>query len=99
MPPDKFDELTEYDGSVIVERTKGEIAARCDLEGANFLALNLANEIVTGKRSVNDARKFYAEAIRDMKHPEYMQGLLFQASRAEAGDPDKEMPTSERASQ
>jgi hypothetical protein len=53
VPPDKFDELAEYDGSVIVERTKGEIAARCDLEGANFLALNLAHEIVTGKRSVD----------------------------------------------
>jgi hypothetical protein len=99
VPPDKFDELAEYDGSVIVERTKGEIAARCDLEGANFLALNLAHEIVTGKRSVKDARKFYAEAIREMKHPEYMQGLLFQASRAETGDADMELPTSQSASQ
>ena len=98
VPPEKFDELAEYDGSVIVERTKGEIAARCDLEGANFLALNLAHEIVTGKRGVKDARKFYAEAIREMKHPEYMQGLLFQAPRAEAGDADKERPTTERAS-
>ncbi|MCA1616906.1 MAG: hypothetical protein LC800_23055, partial [Acidobacteria bacterium] len=52
VPPDKFDELAEYDGSVIVERTKGEISARCDMEGANFLALNLADEIVRGKRSV-----------------------------------------------
>jgi hypothetical protein len=99
VPPDKFDELAEYDGSVIVERTKGELAARCDLEGANFLALNLAHEIVTGKRSVKDARKFYAEAIREMKHPEYMQGLLFEASRAEMGDADMELPTSQRASQ
>lgn len=32
VPPDKFDDLAEYDGSVIVERTKGEIAARCDGE-------------------------------------------------------------------
>jgi hypothetical protein len=99
VPADKFDELAEYDGSVIVERTKGEIAARCDLEGANFLALNLAHEIVTGKRSVKDARKFYAEAIREMKHPEYMQGLLFEASRAGMGDADMELPTSQRASQ
>jgi hypothetical protein len=99
VPPDKFDELAEYDGSVIVERTKGEIAARCDLEGANFLALNLAHEIVTGKRSVKDARKFYAEAIRDMKHPEYMQGFMFEASRAGMGDADMELPTSQRASQ
>jgi hypothetical protein len=53
VPEDKFDELAEYDGSVIVERTKGEIAARCDKEEANFLALNLAHDIVTGKRSVD----------------------------------------------
>jgi hypothetical protein len=98
VPPDKFDELAEYDGSVIVERTKGEIAARCDMEGANFLALNLAHEIVTGKRSVKDARKFYAEAIREMKHPEYMKGLMFQVARAGQGDADMELPTSEKAS-
>ncbi|MGB9181957.1 MAG: hypothetical protein WCB68_22190 [Pyrinomonadaceae bacterium] len=99
VPPDKFDELAEYDGSVIVERTKGELSARCDMEGANILALNLANEIVTGKRSVKDARKFYAETIRDMKHPEYMQSLMFQVARTNQGDTDMELPTSERASQ
>jgi hypothetical protein len=99
VPPDKYDELAEYDGSVIVERTKGEIAARCDMEGANFLALNLANEIVTGKRSVKDARKFYAETIREMKNPEYMKGLMFQTSSAAQGDPDKEMPAGATAKQ
>jgi hypothetical protein len=93
VPPDKFDELAEYDGSVIVERTKGEIAARCDKEEANFLALNLAHDIVAGKKSVDEARKFYAEAVRDMKHPEYMQGLMFQPSRAGMGDSDKEVMT------
>ncbi len=91
VPPDKFDELAEYDGSVIAERTKGEIAARCDKEGANFLALNLAHDIVTGKRSAKEARKFYAEAVLEMKHPEYMQGFIFQVSRAEGGDTDKEV--------
>ncbi len=91
VPSDKFDELAEYDGSVIVERTKGEIAARCDKEEANFLALNLANDIVTGKRSAKEARKFYAEAVREMKHPEYMQGFLFQPSRTGQGDADQEV--------
>lgn len=93
VPADKFDELAEYDGSVIVERTKGEIAARCDMEEANFLALNLANDIVTGKKSVGDARKFYAEAMREMKHPEYKQGFLFQVPKTEQGDPDQEVFT------
>ena len=94
VPPDKFDELAEYDGSVIAERTKGEIMARCDMEEANFLALNLAHEIVTGKKSVNDARKFYAEAMREMKHPEYKQGFRFDVPRTEQGDPDQEVMAS-----
>lgn len=99
VPPDQFDELAEYDGSVIVERTKGEIAARCDKEEANFLALNLANDIVTGKRSAREARKFYAEAVLEMKHPEYMQGFLFQASRADQGDADQEVMTGRKEKQ
>jgi len=33
------------------------------LEAANFLALNLANEIVTGARTWEDARKKYGEQI------------------------------------
>ena len=30
IDPEKADELLKYDGSIILERTKGEIAARCD---------------------------------------------------------------------
>ncbi len=89
VPTDKYDELAEYDGSVIVERTKGEISARCDKEEANFLALNLADDIVKGKKSVKDARKFYAESVLEMKNPEYMKGFQFQVSNTEMGDADK----------
>lgn len=91
VPPDKFDDLAKYDGSVIVERTKGEIAARCDKEEANFLALNLANEIIKGKKGVEEARKFYAETMREMKHQEYMQGFLFEVPQTDQGDPDEEV--------
>jgi hypothetical protein len=91
IPPDKFDELVTYDGSIVGERTKGELAARCDQEEANFLAINLANDVVTGKRSVEQARKFYAEAMREMKHPEYKQGFLFEVARTNQGDPDREL--------
>jgi hypothetical protein len=89
VPTDKYDDLAEYDGSVIVERTKGEISARCDKEEANFLALNLADDIVKGKRSVKDARKHYAETILEMKNMEYTKGFLFQVSNAMVGDADK----------
>ena len=90
VPPDKFDDLAEFDGSVIVERTKGTMSARCDKEAANFLALNLAHDIVTGKRSVEEAREFYAKTVAAMMkgemHP-YVQKLQFEVPK-DAGDPD-----------
>ena len=94
VPPDKFDELAAYDGSVIAERTKGELAARCDMEEANFLALNLAHDIVTGIRSVAQALQFYAEVMQEKKPTEYLQGLRFQVPRTTQGDPDRQLMAS-----
>ena len=91
VPTDKFDELAEYDGSVIVERTKGVMSARCDKEPMNFLALNLAHDIVTGSKSVQEARDYYARAATDFmagrKDP-YTEGLKFSAQGA-TGDADR----------
>jgi hypothetical protein len=92
-PVDKFDDLAQYDGSVIVERTKGEISARCDKEEMNFLALNLANDVATGKKTVEEARQYYAKAamafMKGEKDP-YTQGLKFNVSKSGTGD--KDMP-------
>lgn len=88
--PEMYDELAAYDGSVVLERTSGEISARCDKEGANFLALNLADEIVRGKRSVEDARKMYGEQIMKMKAKQpapYTEKLMFTPMMG-TGDPD-----------
>ncbi|MDQ3208819.1 MAG: hypothetical protein M3Q37_09465 [Gemmatimonadota bacterium] len=90
-PTDMYDDLALYDGSVVLERTSGEMSARCDKEGANFLALNLANDIVTGKRSVQDARKMYGEQVMAMKAKQrapYTEKLLFQPASG-TGDPDR----------
>ena len=91
VPPDKFDELAAYDGSVIVERTKGTMSARCDKEEANFLALNLAHDIVTGKKNVVQARTYYARAMKEMmggKMDPYLQKLQF-APQSNTADPDQ----------
>ncbi len=88
VPPDKYDELGQYDGSVIVERTKGELSARCDKEENNILALNLAHEVAMGKKSAEEARMFFAETVKEMKHPEYTKALMFQPDRMAKGDPD-----------
>ncbi len=90
-PAAMYDELAMYDGSVVLERTSGEISARCDKEGANFLALNLAQDIVAGKRSVQDARKMYGEQAKAMKAGQaapYTARLLFMPMAGTA-DPDQ----------
>lgn len=91
VPAGKFDELAAYDGSVIAERTKGEISARCDKEGANFLALNLAHDIVQGKKCVEQARQTYTETMKKVmagEKPELTQKLTFTPPKT-AGDSDK----------
>lgn len=91
VPPEQAGPLTEFDGSVVVARTVGEVSARCHDEQANFLALNLMNDIVTGERSVGDAREYYAEeflgARRGDRTP-YMEGLRFTPTGVNSADPD-----------
>ena len=93
VPEGMADELAMYDGSVILERTKGEMSARCDQEPLNILALNLAHDIATGQRTVEEARMFYGEQAMAFKSGEparYTERLLFTPpSDAAANDPDE----------
>ena len=72
--------LIEFDGSSTINRTVGELSARCDLEGHNILTLNLDHDIVTGKKTVAEARKAFGEIVdQDVKgeHPPYVEALQF----------------------
>lgn len=92
VPVNKFTELAEYDGSVIAERTNGELSARCDTEAANFLAINLADDIIKGNRTVAEARQHYGDTIAKLMSGEktdYVTGLVFEPTIADAGDPDE----------
>jgi hypothetical protein len=91
VPPDKADDLIAFDGSVVIERTRGELSARCEGEEANFLALNLAHDIVTGKLDVAGARAKYTETMKAFnagEKPDYMQRLLFEPPSGDTRDPD-----------
>lgn len=91
VPTDKFDELAVYDGSVVCYRTNGEMSARCDKEDMNFLALNLANDVVTGKKDVKAARDFYATIavayMKGNKQP-YTQKFQFEVPKTGTEDED-----------
>ena len=80
VPVDIMDDLSKFDGSVTFDRTQGTMSARCDKEGNNFLALNLANDIIMGKKSVEEARKAYGDIVKEKMNgadPLYMQKLTF----------------------
>ena len=61
IPADKGTELTKFDGSVIFDRTRGELSARGNEEAMNFLALNLASDIITGKKDADSARMAFGK--------------------------------------
>jgi hypothetical protein len=92
VPVDRFTPLAEFDGSVICERTAGEISARCHDEQANYLALNLAHEIVTGRRGAQEARDYYAKEFLDARRKQptpYMEGLRSDPMSGSSADPDE----------
>ena len=61
VPPEMLQAIAEFDGSILVDRTAGELAARCDSESASVVSLNMVHEIVTGKRTMEDARETLAQ--------------------------------------
>lgn len=94
VPVEMVDAITRYDGSCLVDRTAGEAGARCDSEAANLITLNLMHEIVTGKRSVEEARQVYAENMAGytMGRPApYAERFLFAVPHGGTEDPDESM--------
>ena len=86
VPPDRAEALAAYDGSLTFDRTRGEMSARCDLEGHNILTLNLAHDIVEGKLSAKQARAAFGEhVVEDAKgeYPDYTTALRFVLSRTD----------------
>jgi hypothetical protein len=91
VPPDRFADLARFDGSVIAERTAGELSARCHDVEANRLALNLAHDIVTGAKSVEQARDYYAKEFADYRRKQptpYMDKLRFTPPNGGTADAD-----------
>lgn len=103
VPVEMFDDLAAFDGSVMAERTTGELSARCDKEENNILALNLANEVITGKRTAMEAHKEFTNVIaKSMASKEkhaYQQKLQFEVKSGSMADPDKVTLTPTQMSQ
>lgn len=91
VPLDKLADLARFDGSIVPSRTRGEISSTSDSEDINFLALNVANDIVTGERNMEQALAYYAQIVRAkmIREPEaYLQKLKFETPKTNAGTAD-----------
>ncbi len=95
VPVEKVDDLKRFDRRIGVNESKGQLSSRGESEALNFLALNLADEIVTEKRSVEKARDFYLKTERLSKAGKssaYMDGFRFNSPVDDGkrpGEPDQ----------
>jgi predicted outer membrane protein len=85
VPVEKAADLSAYDASLTFDRTRGEMSARCDLEGHNILTLNLAHEIVCGKKDTKQARQAFSHQVLEDwagEHPSYVESLQVEPAMA-----------------
>ncbi|GEL76991.1 hypothetical protein [Tenuibacillus multivorans] len=61
VPLHLYDNLAVFDGSLTIDRTKGEVTSMCDQEAMNMLSINVLNDIVNGRRDVQVAKMFLAQ--------------------------------------
>lgn len=76
--------LREFGQGVRVDLILEEMSARSNAEGLNYLALNLANDVASGKRSPKEARDFYRRTVKlaaSGKSSPYLERLLFEPYR------------------
>jgi hypothetical protein len=91
VPADKVDDLIQFHGGLVVKRTKGTLSVLCGNEEMNILALNLADDIIADKLTVEEARDVYAEqatAVMKGEPAPLTEELQFEPSM-EATDPDQ----------
>jgi hypothetical protein len=91
VPVEKIGELARLEGSLFVDRTRGEVIVHCDNEGANTISMNVMHEIVEGKRTPEEARQKIKEQITKFMKNEpapYAEQLLFDLPEKEQWAPD-----------
>ena len=81
VPDAEFRELARFAHGLVVYADGRELGARSDREELNRMALNLADDIVTGRRTPEQAVRFYArtaELAAAGKSSPYLDRLLFE---------------------
>ena len=94
VPAETVGKLIAYNGSLVVDHTRGELTAHCDTEAQNNILLNLADDIVSGQRTVDEALGYHAQVVRAIQthvQERYPLKLKFKPqSSAQSADPGHE---------
>lgn len=80
VPVDRWRDLSALDVGVVYDSVERQLAASAESEPVNLLALNVAVDVIDGRRSVDGAKEFYRKTL-DLsvsgKSSRYMRRLLF----------------------
>lgn len=75
VPVDMIDELAHFNGNLIVDPARGALTARSNSEATNYLLVNLANDIITNKKTVQQAQQYYNDNLTTSN--DYTKGFIF----------------------
>lgn len=91
VPLNKIADLVSYNGSLVVDRTRGELTVHSDSEQENIITLNIADDIVKGERTVDQAMGYHAQVIEGLfiHDPETYQ-LRLRFHQQPSADPGEE---------
>jgi hypothetical protein len=97
VPPDKLQPLAQFNRSLVVDLARGELVSSSDSEEINFLTVNIADDVIKGQRTAEEARIYFAQLVRAkmIKEPEQeLQKLAFTPAKSakETADTDEVAP-------
>lgn len=81
VPEEKAALLSQLGLALSINPLDERLSSTSESEELNFLAVNLADEVVQGKTTVEEAREFYQKTVKlsgSGKSSSYMQGLQFE---------------------
>ncbi|NNN05519.1 MAG: hypothetical protein HKL90_06430 [Elusimicrobia bacterium] len=80
VPFEEIRAVKRFDPRIKVNALRGQLSIRTSSESSNFLAMNLADEVIEGRRGAQEARAFRRKTVelsKAGKSSSYMDRLLF----------------------
>lgn len=97
VPPQKMGDLVAFNGSLQINRTRGEVTICCNDEKQNTLALNIAYDLACERLDIEQARMLYAEmslSLLTQESDHYADQLYLPSTMSENTDSDRELLSS-----